>query len=168
MRIQFMVTRISVIALVAMSAACGPAVAPRRQVQNDPAAEASYGRAVSELGILNRQARDAFEKGKQDDAAALIARGEPLSRQLMGIPRPTPAATEAAAERDRLYADMLFSNRNYGWARLLYQRNVSRWRYAAPRTPETELRLKQAEASIAECDRRIEMAGKAEKAEKGR
>lgn len=137
-------------------AACGPAAAPRQATQSDPTAAPSYTQAVGELAELNRQARAAFEAHKADEAAALIERGEPLSKRIMGAPRPTLAATEAASDLDGLYADMLFSNRNYGWARMLYQRNLSRWKYRTPRTPETERLRRQAEASIAECDRRIE------------
>jgi hypothetical protein len=153
-----MVPRIFTLAACLMAAACGPAPAPQPKAQGDPTAEASYTHAVSELAALNREARAAFDAHKPDEAAALIERGEPLSKQLMGAPRPTLAATEAVSDLDRLYADMLFSNRNYGWARMLYQRNLSRWKYRVPQTPETERLRKQAEASMAECDRRIENA----------
>ena len=50
---------------------------------------------------------------------------------------------------------MLLGNKNYGWARLAFQKNVSRWKLCKPRTPETERRLKLALDGIAECDRRM-------------
>ena len=50
---------------------------------------------------------------------------------------------------------MLFSNKRYGWARLQFQKNVVRWKYWKPQTPETERRLQAAQAQIADCDRRI-------------
>ena len=36
---------------------------------------------------------------------------------------------------------------------LLFQKNVTRWKTWKPQTPETERRLKEANADIAECDR---------------
>lgn len=36
-------------------------------------------------------------------------------------PQADIAAAEAASERDQLYGQMLFSNRNYGWAHLLFE-----------------------------------------------
>jgi hypothetical protein len=80
---------------------------------------------------------------------------QPLAKRLISVPRPTLAATEAASDLDQLYGQMLFSNRNYGWARLLFQKNLARWKYWTPRTPETAARLKRAQAEIADCDRRI-------------
>ena len=51
---------------------------------------------------------------------------------------------------------MLYSNRNYGWARLLFQAKCRPLRRTGdPQTPETARRLKEAEKSIAECDLRI-------------
>lgn len=104
---------------------------------------------------MNRQALELFQRGESDAAAALIMKGEPLSKRLISVPQPTLAATEAASDLDQLYGKMLYSNRNYGWARLLFQKNLARWKYWKPQTPETVSRLKQAESAIAECDRRI-------------
>jgi hypothetical protein len=50
---------------------------------------------------------------------------------------------------------MLVSNGYYGSARLLFQKNVTRWKTWKPRTPETDRRLKQANSAIAECDRHM-------------
>lgn len=82
-------------------------------------------------------------------------KGEDLAKRLFSVRQPTLAATEAVSDLDELYGQMLFSNRNYGWARLLFQKNLVRWKYWKPRTPETDQRLKQAQTAIAECDRRI-------------
>jgi hypothetical protein len=124
-------------------------------VQRDPTTERWYGETVAELVAMNREANGFFHKGKGDEAAALIEKGEPLSARLLSVPQPTLAATEAASDLDQLYGQMLLSNRNYGWARLLFQKNVARWKHWMPQTPETASRLKQAESAIAECDRRI-------------
>ena len=37
----------------------------------------------------------------------------------------------------------------------LFQKNLVRWKYWKPQTPDTAGRLKQAQDAIAECDRRI-------------
>jgi hypothetical protein len=121
----------------------------------DPGSGPAYSRAVEELSKLGRQAREAFAKGKGDEAADLIQRGEPLSKQVLSVPRPTLEATEAASDLDQLYGDMLFSNRNFGWARLEFQKNLARWKYWSPQTEETARRRKQAEDSIAKCDSKI-------------
>ena len=134
---------------------CGPAAPIQKAAPPDPTTDSAYTRTVDDLADLNRQARDSFKAGKGDQAASLIERGEPLSKRLMSVSRPTLAATEAASDLDQLYGDMLLSNRNYGWARLLYQKNLARWKYQRPQTPETESRRKQAESAIAECDRRM-------------
>jgi hypothetical protein len=104
---------------------------------------------------VNRQASELIHRGKSAEAAALIVKGEALSKRLISVPRPTLAATMAASDLDELYGRMLYSNRNYGWARLMFQKNLARWKYWEPRTPETEQKLKQAEADIAECDRHM-------------
>jgi hypothetical protein len=140
--------------LSAIICACGPAPAPQ-QTQSDPTAEKWYGQAVDELTAMNRQAKDLVKAGKADDAAALITKGEPISKRLLSVTQPTLRATIAASDLDELYGQMLFSNRNYGWARLLFQKNLVRWKYWKPQTPDSDGRLKQAQDEIAECDRRI-------------
>jgi hypothetical protein len=104
---------------------------------------------------MNRNATELIAKGKPDAASDLIVKGEELSKRLMSVRDPTLEATVAASDVDELYAKMLLSNHNYGWARLLFQKNVSRWKYRKPTTPETEARLKQAQTEIEECDRHI-------------
>jgi len=104
---------------------------------------------------MNREADSAFADGKSDQAAALIEKGQPLVARLLAVPNPTFEAAVAASDQDDLYGRMLLSNRHYGWARLLFQKNLSRWKHWQPQTPETARLLKQAESAIAECDRHI-------------
>lgn len=135
--------------------ACANSPAPEQKAP-DLTAEPWYNQAVSELTAMNQEASDDFHHGKEDAAAALIEKGEKASTRLLSVPHPTLAAAEAVSDVDRLYGQMLYSNKNYGWARLLFQRNVARWKNWTPQTPETARRLKEAETSIAECDRHID------------
>ena len=138
---------------VVLLAGCGtpPAQAPPRDATTD----ASYGQTVEQLTAMTRAAEGFFQSGKRDDAAALIEKGEPLASQILSVSRPTFAAMEAASDLDDLYGRMLLSSRNYAWARLLFQKNLARWKHWEPQTPETERLLKQAESAIGECDRRM-------------
>lgn len=147
--------RLSALFICLVLSACAPSPPPAAPVQRDPTTEPWYGQTVDELTSMNRQANEFFKKGKSDEAAALIEKGEPMSARLLSVSQPTLAATEAASDLDQLYGEMLLSNKNYGWARLLFQKNVARWKHWMPQTPETAGRLKQAESAIAECDRRI-------------
>ena len=141
--------------IAALLAGCSPSSGPPRRTQADATTEPWYGQTLIQLVDMNRQALDLFQHGKSDAAAALIMQAQPLAKRLISVPRPTLAATEAASDLDQLNGQMLFSNRNYGWARLLFQKNLARWKYWTPRTPETAARLKRAQAEIADCDRRI-------------
>jgi hypothetical protein len=60
---------------------------------------------------------------------------------------------EASSDLDDLYGRMLLSNKHYVWAQTFFQKNSARWKYWQPQTPDTDRRLKQAQAAIAECDR---------------
>ena len=135
----------------ALLTACQPAPAPPR----DATKEAGYGQAVEQLTALNREAESAFENGKPDQAAALIEKGQPLMSRLLTVPQPTLQATIAASDLDQIYGRMLLANRHYGWARLLFQKNLARWKHWQPRTADTARRQQQAEDAIAECDRHI-------------
>lgn len=121
----------------------------------DPTTDKGYAQTLVELTAMNRQAERAFRAGKPDDAAALIVKGQPLANRLLSVARPELAAVEAASDLDQLYGQMLLSNRNYGWARLEFQKNRARWKSWQPQTEETARRLKLAEDAIAECDRRM-------------
>ena len=141
-----------VILAVAFLASCEPAPGPPRDVTKEP----WYRDSVEQLNTMNREADSAFAAGKSDQAAALIQKGQPLVARLLAVPNPTLEAAVAASRVDDLYGRMLLSNRHYGWARLLFQKNLSRWKHWQPQTPETARLLKQAESAIAECDRHIE------------
>jgi hypothetical protein len=141
--------RLLAILASALLTACEPAPAPPR----DATKEAWYSETVQQLAGMNREAESFFESGKSDQAAALIVKGQPLMSRLLSVPRPTLEATEAASDLDDLYGRMLLANRHYGWARLLFQKNLARWRHG--QTPEAARRLRQAESAIAECDRHL-------------
>jgi hypothetical protein len=136
-------------------AACAPEPAPAPKPPPDPAAEAWYGPVTAELAAMNRETESLLRSGKSDRAAAIITKGQPLASRLLTAPHPTLAAMEAASDLDQMYAGMLLGNKNYGWARLAFQKNVSRWKTWRPQTPDTARRLKLAQDGIAECDRRM-------------
>lgn len=140
--------------LLALMAGCGgPPPAP--QPKPDVTTEAWYGETVAQLQAAAREAEDLYRRGKADEASGVLTRAEPLVKRVLEAPRPTLAAMEAASDLDDVYGRMLLGNRHYGWARLAFQKNVSRWRYWTPKTPESEKRLRAAQEAIAECDRRI-------------
>jgi hypothetical protein len=143
--------RLLVVLALAFLASCEQAPAPPRDATKEP----WYRDALEQLTAMNREADSAFADGKSDQAAALIEKGQPLVARLLAVPNPTFEAAVAASDQDDLYGRMLLSNRHYGWARLLFQKNLSRWKHWQPQTPETARLLKQAESAIAECDRHI-------------
>src|SRR5947208_1948752 len=99
-----------------MLLSCAPTSAPPvQQEPRDPTAEPWYGQSVGELTAMNVQAKALVNRGRSDEAAAIIQKGEALSGRLISVPRPTLAAVEAAADVDQLYGEMLLANRNYGW-----------------------------------------------------
>jgi hypothetical protein len=143
--------RILLILAAAFLASCEQTPAPPRDATKEP----WYRDSVEQLTAINREAESAFAGGKPDRAAAFIEKGQPLVARLLDVPNPTLEAAIAASGLDDLYGRMLLSNRHYGWARLLFQKNLSRWKHWRPQTPETARLLKQAESAIAECDRHI-------------
>lgn len=147
--------RLAILAMVLLSA-CAPAPPPADSAKQDPTQEKWYPQTVNQLAALNRQAAQAYQAGKLDDASNLIIKGEPLETRLLDVPRPTLAALEAASDLDQLYGQMLLTNKNYGWARLEFQKNRARWKSWQPQTAETARRFKLAEDAIAECDRLME------------
>jgi hypothetical protein len=147
--------RLLFIVATTVLAGCTAAPPPPQASQIDPTEESWYGESVKKLEEMNRQAQSLYQHGKADEAAAMITGADPLVKRLVSVPRPTLAALEAASDRDDLYGRMLLANRNYGWARILFQTNLARWRSWKPQTPETARRLKLTEAAIAECDRRL-------------
>lgn len=139
-------------AILILLASCG-APPPAPKAEADPAAGPAYMRAIEELAGLNRSAATHLAKGNRAEAGALIERGEPFSRQLLAIPRPSLAALEAVSDRDQMYAEMLMANRHWTHARQMLLKNVHRWRNWKPETPDTIRRREAAEKGIAECDR---------------
>jgi hypothetical protein len=135
----------------ALLTGCGSAPAPGP----DATVPAWYGPTVDQLVELNRSAERSFHDGNSAQAAAAIEKGEPLVSRLLNVPKPSLAAVEAASDLDDLYGRMLLSNRHYAWAITLFEKNRARWKNWNPQTPETARRLKQAEAAIEECDRRM-------------
>ncbi len=138
---------------VVLLAGCGPAPAPST---SDPTREPWYGQTVQQLNELNREAERSLASGKSDAASAAILRGQPLEERLLSPVHPTLAATEAASDLDRLYGRMLLANRHYGWARLMFQKNLGRWRTWRPENDESHRRLQQAKDDIAACDRAMQ------------
>jgi hypothetical protein len=138
---------------------CAPAPRPLEQAKADPppdlTQESGYGAAVEQLAGKNRKAEALLKSGKSEEAAKIITGSQPLLTRLLSVPRPTLAAMEAVSDCDEIYGRMLFANRHYGWARLAFQKNVTRWKAWKPQTAGTADRLKAANDAIAECDRRL-------------
>jgi hypothetical protein len=137
--------------LVVLLAGCGPAPV----ASADPTKDAWYAQTIQQLNAMNHEADSDFAGGKPDQAAALIEKGQIQVKRLLDVPHPTLEAVEAAADLDDLYGRMLLSNRHYGWARLLFQKNHARWKTWTPPTPETIRRLQLADREIEECDQRM-------------
>jgi hypothetical protein len=147
-------TRIAGGTLIALLTGCAPPPPPPAAVR-DKTKDAWYAQTVERLAAMDREAEGLVQSGKRDTAAAVIQRAEPLMNKVLAVPRPTLAATVAASDLDQLYGRMLLENRHYGWARLEFQKNLSRWKHWQPRTADAERRLAQARAAIAECDRHL-------------
>ena len=143
------------LAAAALLGACGTAPPPAGSVRADATEERAYGQDVEQLAAMARKAETLYKSGKADDAADLVTKGEALADRLLAVPKPTLAAMEAISDLDQLYGRMLLANRNYGWARLLFQKNRARWKTWQPQTPETQRRLREAETAIDECDRHL-------------
>jgi len=141
----------------ALFSGCAPQPAPstRGALPSDPATENWYGEAATQLASLSREAEHLFREGKSDEAAAVITKAQPLMNRVLGVPRPTLSVMEAASDLDDLYGRMLLANRNYGWARFLFQKNLASWKRWKPETEETKRRWKLAKSEIAECDRHL-------------
>jgi hypothetical protein len=148
-----MTVRLETALLVFLAGCAAPPRAER--AQPDPTGEPAYAEAATQLATLNREAEALLWRGRADDAAAAITRGQPLQARLLAAPRPTLAAMEAVSDLDELYGRMLLSNHHDGWARMLFQKNVARWKTWSPQTPGTERRFRQAQEWVAECDRRL-------------
>lgn len=151
------VERLCLVAAAILLLGCGAGPAPRKPpaqpTSGDPVKESWYGETLAQLREMNREAESLFLAKKPDPAAALILKGQPLANRLIGVPRPTFEAMEAASDLDDLYARMLVSNRNYGWARMFYQKNYARWKNWKPQTDQTAAYMKRAREGLAVCDK---------------
>ena len=141
--------------LTALLAACSPAP-PRPKPKPDPVSEPWYSQTVEQLTAMNREAENWLRRGEPDRAGAIVTNGQPLIHRLLSVPYPTLSAMEAVSDLDQLYGRMLLGNRHYVWARVFFQKNLTRWSNWTPQTPETLRRLKMARAAVAECDRHSE------------
>ena len=129
---------------------------PRPKKPKAPQVSATwYQDAVNELVATNGEAEKQFKAGNGKEAGELVEKGEKLATKVLSIPRPTLEATQAASDTDDLYGRMLASNKNYGWARLTFQKNLVRWKYWKPADAESERRMELARAAIAECDKHL-------------
>jgi hypothetical protein len=143
-------------------AGCAPSPAPAPPpAQREPVkapdltAEPWYPRTAAELTELHGRAEALFKAGKPDAAAKLLDQAQPMMKRLLDTRQPTIEAMMACSDFDDLYGRMLMANRQYGWARTLFQKNVARWKNWRPSTEDTARRLKLANQAIAECDRRM-------------
>ena len=139
-------------ALLCSCSAPTPAEAPKK----DPTADPSYGIAIQELAAMGQQADQLMKGGRTPEAATIINNGQPLLEKLLAAPHPTLEAMQAVSDFDHLYGRLLIGNGYVGSARMLFQKNVTRWKTWKPQTDETARRLKQAEDDIAECDRHMQ------------
>jgi hypothetical protein len=139
----------------ALLAGCGPSSPHAQAPKVDPTTETWYAQSTERLANMDRTAEQLFKAGRADEAAAIVSNGQSLQARLLAAPRPTLEAMEAIADLDRIYAKMLISNGYFGEARMLFQKNITRWKVWKPQTPETERRLKEANSDISECDRHM-------------
>jgi hypothetical protein len=147
--------RVLLLSVAVLLAGCGPAPTTAQAPKADPTTEAWYGQTTERLANMDRSATQFFEAGRKDEAAAIVQGALPLQNRVLAAPRPTLEAMEAIADLDRIYGKLLISNGYFGEARMLLQKNITRWRTWKPQTPETERRLKEANSDIAECDRHM-------------
>jgi hypothetical protein len=146
---------LAVVLAAGLLAACGPPTPAAKVPKVDPTTEAWYAPSTEKLTNMDRAAEQYFQAGRSQEAAAIVTSAQSLQTRLLAAPRPTLAAMEAIADLDRVYGKMLVSNGYFGEARLLFQKNITRWRTWKPQTPETERRLQEANSDIAECDKHM-------------
>jgi len=104
---------------------------------------------------MHREAAALIDDKNAEEAGVIVTKAQPLMEQVLSVPKPTLGAMQAASDLDELYGHMLLTNRHYGYARLLFQKNIARWKNWSPQTEETARRIKLAAAAMAECDRHI-------------
>ena len=138
---------------LALLTACAPA--PQQAPKVDPTSEAWYGPMVQRLAQIDVDAAVLAQSNRLQDAAVLVTSGQAMQIRLLSAPRPTLEAMQAIADLDQVYGHMLIANGFFGEARMLFQKNVTRWRTWKPQTPDTQNRLKLANDGIAECDKHM-------------
>lgn len=136
-------------------AGCGPSAPTAPVAKADPTTDSAYAQTTERLTKMDRGAEQLLAAGRKDEAAAIVQSALTLHDKLLAAPRPTLEAMEAVADLDRIYGKLLISNGYFGEARLLLQKNITRWRTWKPQTPDTERRLKQANDDVAECDKHM-------------
>lgn len=115
----------------------------------------AYTAWVAELARLRVEIAALQREGRRDESARRLALAQQVAARLLAVPRPTLDGMKAVSALDELYARILLADGHIGWARLLFQKNAARWRTWSPATPESEKLRMEAEAGIAECDRRL-------------
>ncbi|MEO8659944.1 MAG: hypothetical protein ABI693_15850 [Bryobacteraceae bacterium] len=118
----------------------------------DVTTEGWYAETVTRLQEGNRQAEEALRRGDRDGAGKLIVENEKAGQRLLEAPHPTLAATLAVSDTDNLHARMLLTNKHYGWARLILQKDAARWQHWTPSSEESQRRLAAAQKGMAEVD----------------
>ena len=104
---------------------------------------------------MHAKAEAAFRAGNRGEAANILTEGQALQNRLLAAPQPTLAAMIAASDLDDLYGRMLMADGRYGYARLQFQKDFTRWTNWKPQTADTGLRAERARKAMAECDRHL-------------
>ncbi len=104
-----------------------PPPAPAPEAKPDPTAESWYAPSVAELAAMHAKAEAAFRAGNRGEAANILTEGQALQNRLLAAPQPTVAAMIAASDLDDLYGRMLMADGRYGYARLQFQKDFTRW-----------------------------------------
>jgi hypothetical protein len=117
-----------------MVSCAAPPPPPAQKAAVDPGDGEWYAPAITELAGLNRESGVAIAGA----ASPTMRRENHEGAGVVGAAAvgcaPPLEAMEAAADNENLYAGMLLANKNFGWARLSYQKNVSRWKNWRPQT----------------------------------
>lgn len=145
---------VSMLAAAALSG-CGSPPPAAKAPKVDPTTEGWDSESTQRLANLDRAAEQYFKAGHFPEVDSIITGAQSLETRLLAAPRPTLEAMEAVADLDRIYGKRLVLNGYFGEARLLFQKNVTRWKTWKPQTPETDRRLREANTDIAECDKHM-------------
>jgi hypothetical protein len=148
--------RLLVVGIIcAAMSGCGGASAPAPVTSIDETKSTAYQETVSQLSAMNREAEAAYRSGKADDAARIMDQEKPLITRVLKPPKPSLEAMVAASDLSQLYGTMLLNNRHYGWARVMFQENLARWKSWRPVSEDTKRRLQLASDGIADCDKHL-------------